>query len=83
MVRITYNICKQCLRIQSPTIKRKSNGKFIKLNNGILYADDTFICYKCMPIENDIKITVISTSVNTITNKLPIELVTMIFDLVS
>jgi hypothetical protein len=80
MVVISYNICNSCLRIQSPTIKRKSNGKFIKLNNGILYTDDTFTCHKCIYIENVKKITLIKTSINTITLTFPNEIIDMILD---
>lgn len=80
MVVITYNICNHCLRIQSPTIKRKTNGKFVKLNNGILYTDDTFTCHKCIYIENKNKRTLIKTSVNTITLAFPNEIIDMILD---
>ena len=64
------------------TIKRKINGTFIRLNNGILYTDNTFICNKCIYIVNEIKKDLLKTSVNDITQALPNELVYMILNYV-
>lgn len=83
MLHIYYNICHHCLRIQSPTIKRKLNGTFIRLPNGILHADYTFICNKCIYTVNEIKKELLKTSINNITCLLPNELVNMILDLVN
>lgn len=82
MIQVYYNICNFCLKIQSPTIKRKINGTFIRLNNGILYTDNTFICNKCIYIVNEIKKDLLKTSVNDITQALPNELVYMILNYV-